>query len=151
MFRKVRVVYGAALLEAEDDDEKLVVLHGEYISGVAFPKAMELPVSALTSASLKFPTGNEFGEKRKDKKVKHAATWFTTSKVKKLAYLPYLIPVPPCLVFDAFDQDIDAVVLYERWMVMRSEIEDTHTVLDKTLRSFLKAQLVLHSVCHAQG
>ena len=150
-FRKVRVVYGAAVLETEENVEKLVVLHGEYIPGVAFPQAMELPLSALASASIKFPTGNEFGEKRKDKKVKHAATWFTTSKVKKLAYLPYLIPVPPCLVFDAFDQDMDAVVLYERWMIMRSQVEDTHNVLDKTIRSFLKAQLVLHSVRHSQG
>ena len=71
-FRKVRVVYGAAVLEAEEEDEKLVVLHGEYIPGVAFPQAMELPLSALASASLKFPTGIEFGGKRKDKKMKHA-------------------------------------------------------------------------------
>ena len=150
-FRKVRVVYGAAVLESEEDVEKLVVLHGEYIPGVAFPKAMELPISALESASLKFPTGNEFGGKRKDARMKNAPVWFATTKVKKLAYLPFLIPVPPCLVFDAFDQDLDAVVLYERWMVMRSEVEDTYKVLDMTIRSFLKAQLVNYSGRHSQG
>ena len=123
-FRKVRVVYGASLLEyGKDHKEKdrLVVLHGEYIPGVSYPDALELPTKALKGATIKFPTGSEFGAKRKQAKHASSATWFATSKVKNISYLPFAIPVPPCIIYDAIDKDIDSLIIYERWMAMREE------------------------------
>ena len=149
-FRKVKVVYGATLHKVESE-ERLLVLHGEYIPGISFPQTIELPTSALKAASMKFPTGSEFGAKRKDNKCADLTTWFTSSKVKKLAYLPFMVPVPPCLVYDAIQKDIDVLTVYERWMVMREEPEHSYTALDRTIRSFLKGQLVSPSARHAQG
>ena len=154
-FRKVRVVYGAAVVKADQDRtqpyDRLMVLHGEYIPGVSYPKALELPMKALSASSIKFPTGADFGAKRKDQKCNKEKTWFVSSKVKKIAYLPFLIPVPPCLVFDAFQKDIDALVVYERWMVMREQTNQHYQTLDTTIRSFLKAQVVTPSARHLQG
>ena len=60
-------------------------MHGEYIPGVSYLQIIELPPSTLKAASMKFPTGSEFGAKRKDKKLTKMNTWFTSYKVKKLA------------------------------------------------------------------
>ena len=153
-FRKVRVVYGASLLEygkEHKEKDRLVVLHGEYIPGVSYPDALELPTKALKGATIKFPTGSEFGAKRKQAKHASSATWFATSKVKNISYLPFAIPVPPCIIYDAIDKDIDSLIIYERWMAMREEASGQYNTLDRTIRTFLKGLLVLPSARYAQG
>ena len=154
-FRKVRVVYGAALLEydthATTEEDRVVVLHGEYIPDLAFPDVLELPTKALKASGLKCPTGKEFGTKRKQARATESPTWFVASKIKKAVQLPFLIPIPPCLVYDAIEQDIDSLIVYERWMVMREEAQGHFQTLDSTIRSFLKGLLVAPNARHAQG
>ena len=149
-FRKVRVVYAVSLQHPGTNDEQILALHGEYIPGLSFPNVMVLPSNALEPTELRVPAGPAFSTKRKEKGPTRA-TWFTTKQTIKRVSLPFIIPIPPVLVYDGFGTDLDAVEVYERWMYMREDASTTFESLDKVLRTFLKAQVVTPTVKHVQG
>ena len=136
--------------DEEEQEEFMWALHGEFVPGLAYPKVMMLPGEALQAKQLNYPSGAQFNAKRTDSKAVKA-TWFTTSNVNKHIGLPSMIPVPPCLVYDAFDKDIDSIVVYERWMVHRQELQDPFKNIDVALRTFLQSQVVKPTAKFPQG
>lgn len=133
-FRQVRIVYAVSSIQTEPGAEtKIFALHGEYIPGVAFPNVMVLPTKALAAAEVKVLVGKIFSDKRKDKGAARA-TWFTTKHTTETVSLPFLIPVPPVLIYNGFNKDIDAIAVYERWMFMREDVQEQYNTLDKVLR-----------------
>ena len=153
-FRKVRVVYGVSLQQpkepTDDAHQFILALTGELVPGISYPKAMMLPMKAIQPSTVYYPKGAQFSSKRRDQRLT-TATWFTTSKVTKSLDLPFLIPVPPALVYDAFNSDMDAMIIYERWMFMREEVEGDFDTLNQCLRKFLKGQVVAPTAKKPQG
>ena len=155
-FRKVKVVYGVTSYAPPADEAGqnrkpyILALSGEYTPEISFPKVMLLPERALKPSPVYFPIGEAFSSKRKDHRIT-TATWFTNVKTTRFLDLPFLIPVPPVLVYDSFDKDVDAMIIYERWMYIKQEADETFDTLDKTLRKFLKGQVVAATAKKPQG
>lgn len=161
-FRRLRVVYGVSLhtpsegsgQDSEEDTNTpcILALYGEHELGVSLPKAMRIPVEALKGQTIFYPTGRDFRSKRLDPKYKSKASWYSTSTAKKTIGLPSLLPVPPALVYDSFGKDIEAMVLYERWMVYRNDVaKKSCETLDLALRLFLRGQTVNPKAKNKQG
>ena len=154
--RKVRVIYGVVkaenhpIFQASPIANDLIALHGEYTPGVKLPYPLILPTQFITGRVVRVPEGPEFSQKRTDPS-NSKMTWFKANQVKQGFQLPTIIPIPAFLVYDAFDHDMDAIVIYERWMSMRDQLDTSYPNTDLLLRSFLKAQSVSVTKKHPQS
>ena len=144
--RKLKVIYNVRnadkldLFKDTDIESNLLALTGEYIPGVQIPSTLVLPKSALTARSVKVPDGDDFAKKRRDFQLHNKPTWFNRSAVQRVADVMPIIPAPACILYDAFDGEIDAMVVYERWMQLREQFH--FYKFNALLRHFLKAQTV---------
>ena len=130
-FGKVCVIYGVSLqkiaapTEKEEgdkqEDEFMWAFQGELDTGFSYPKVVKIPKEALETQPLFYPDGARFNAKRRGTKLTNAV-WVLASNVSKEIGLPSMIPVSPCLVYNTFEKDIDALIIYKRWMAMREEV-----------------------------
>ena len=157
-FRKVRVIY--ALQEANPNEQeffqntpvgnKILALTGELITNITIPTAYVLPANVIEARPTKVPNGKDFAKKRRDVTVSGRATWFTKDKVDESLDIPPAVPIPAFLIYDAFDCEVDAVVIYERISALPSESQNKFKHTIATLRNFLKAQTVSITKKHPQ-
>ena len=145
--RKVRVIYSVSNADEHTVFHNsaiindIVALHGEYSPGAKFPTPLILPKGFILGRVTKIPEGAQFSAKRTDPN-NSKVTWFKPSQIQAGMQIPTIIPIPSFLVYDAISRDIDAIVLYERWMSMRDQLDSAYPHTDLLLRSFLKAQTV---------
>ncbi len=152
--RKVRVVFGVGTgfglngIGPNPIQSNVLALAGEYEAGVSFPQVLVLPRDTVDPSKHYIPTDREFEEERKKllpgDALNNKSTWFKYSSLNKEADLPYAVPIPAYLVYDGFNNDIDAVIVYERVKAMTTNLLPDPC---KTfLLSFLKATLVKSKV-----
>ena len=154
--RKVRVIYGVVkaedhpIFQTSEISKDLIALHGEYTPGSKLPSPYILPTQFISGRVVRVPEGPEFSIKRTDP-TNSKVTWFKPSQVTQGFQLPTIIPIPPFLIYDAFERDMDAIIIYERWMSMRDQLETAYPNTDLLLRSYLKAQTVSSTKKHPQS
>ena len=145
--RKVRVLYALTkaseheILQNSSARNDIVALHGEFLPQSKFPSAIVLPSAFVVGRVVRIPEGNQFSNKRTDP-ANTKLTWYKPSQIQQDLQIPTIIPVPAFLVYDAFDRDIDSIIIYERWMTFRGQLVTSHSNSDLLLRTFLKAQTV---------
>ena len=145
---KIKIVYAltpvTVIEEVKDTyfEDTTASLTGELVPGATLPSTLLIPDTAFKAKQVKIPAGDAFNKKRLDPAVTKT-TWFSAKKLKFTAILPAIIPVPACIVYDSFDKEIEAIVVYERWMNLRQQYEEVGSKLyNQVARSWLKAQLV---------
>ena len=147
-FRKVKVVYAmqsASIHDIFKDTEvekKVLALTGELVPGVLIPNAMVFPPEITKARKTRVPEGQDFAKKRRDAMLTTKSTWFVKDKVDRIGDIPPAIPVPAVLVYDAFDREIDAMIVYERLKAMPTQTIKKFTNTIALTRNFLKAQTV---------
>ena len=88
------------------------------------------------------PKSTAFSNKRQDPTLVKE-TWFKQAEVETVADIPPVFPIPAHLVYDLFNQEMDAMVLYERFMVaLDLLLPQTFPNTRYLLRNFTKAQVV---------
>ena len=153
--RACRVVYGIGSgsgltgLIANDLGDDVLVLYGEIEPQAATPFTMQLPEDALYPKRVKVPTMKQFQFQRNKNNQK--PFWFKAMEIRKNSFIPNLIPVPAFLVYDAFDIDIDSIIVLERWLNLREHINGTFRVFDALLSVFARATTVNPTVTLPQG
>ena len=146
--RNVRVVYNLTkadnypLLKGSDIDGMLLSFTGEMIPNHQYPKAMVFPPSAVKARQIRVPEGETFSKKRRDNSLITKKTWFSARQVDRVINIPAIIPVPAYLVYDLFNKDGCAMIIYERWMSTRGSFGGKFDLVNIALRAFLKAQVV---------
>ena len=147
MGRHLKVVYNLQRASAHDLfidtplESELVCLSGDYIEGIQLPTTLVLPMEGLDCKKVKIAVGEEFNKKRLNPTVT-TQTWFAASKLDGEALVPSIMPVPAFLLYDAFNKEIDAMVLYECWMTARTHNIGAFPKFNAIFRAFLKAQVV---------
>jgi len=147
--KKVRVVYGLGTgkglngLHASPIDENIMALAGD-LTSTSYPNTITLPPDALALQYINVPDEKELEEKLKSvaQSTRSPPTyWFKASNVKGRVPLPCLVPIPAYVVYDAFDADIDAVILLERIMSIKNTETQCKEVFQSAL-SFVSSALV---------
>ena len=78
-------------------------------------------------------------------------TWFKLGAEDKVALVPSVMPTPAFLVYDSFDGEIGAMVLYERWMTARTHDINAFPKFNIIIQAFLKALVVSTTAKEAQA
>ena len=147
MGRHLKVIYNLQHASAHDLfkdtklENELVCLTGDYIKNIQLPTVLVLPKDGLECKRVKIAVGDEFNRKRVDA-TGTKPTWFLASRLEGEVLVPSIMPVPAFLLYDAFDGEIDSMILYERWMNARTHNPSAFPKFNAILRAFLKAQVV---------
>ncbi len=130
--RKLRVVYGLGTAHKDDErytnspiEGKAMALFGEFEHHTAV-EVLQLPGNMLELASMQFLDKDQMEQERlKTGKVQKARKYFlgSHSKGKDYAALPRVVPIPAYLVYDCFEEDMDAMVIYERVLQAHGRLE----------------------------
>ena len=145
--RKVRVLYALTkgneheILKSSPAKNDIAALHGEFKYQSKFPSPIVLPSALLFGRVVHIPEGEQFSNKRTDP-ANTKLTWYKPSQIRQDLHIPTIIPVPAFLIYDAFENDIDSLIIYERWMTYRGQLVTSNSNSDLLLRTFLKAQTV---------
>jgi hypothetical protein len=125
----------------------VLALAGKYKAGVSFPQVLVLPRDTINLSKHYIPSDREFEDERKKlltgDVLNTKPTWFKYSSLKDETDLPYKVPISAHLIYDGFNNDIDAVIVYERVQAMTLLLPDPCKTF---LLSFLKATLVKSKV-----
>ena len=156
MGRQLKVIYNLQqakahkLIQDTQVENNLVGLMGDYIEGVQIPTALVLPSDSLECKRVKCPGGEMFNAKRLDPTLTKP-TWFKLGAEDKVALVPSVMPTPAFLVYDSFDGEIGAMVLYERWMTARTHDINAFPKFNIIIQAFLKALVVSTTAKEAQA
>ena len=151
--RKVRVLHSMDTFKAPDSTEELThptitAFAGEYIKDMQFPSIHQLNNDDFQSQPFKAPAQEEYNKaivsihenETEDNKIPFK---FNKSSLTELVEVSKIQPVPPYLVYDAMDDGIDSIELYER---IHHVLEETPTINGakhfKRLLDFLRVGLV---------
>ena len=143
-----RVIYnlgtGAVVSGIKENELKssFLALTGEQVFGETMPSVMTLPTSVMKKQTFKIPSETKFEEERLLSQGKTTG-WFKAGDLRKEANLPLVMPVPVFLILDAFHSDIDALVLYERWLAVKNKVVDSEGLTEyfNALTAFIAAIL----------
>ncbi len=121
-YRKVRVIYGLGTIDRNDERFQESPAAGRALAlyGEKWPHtevvALTLPPSLLELQSVQFIDEDKMEKERlrTDPTKKERRYFGMRNAAKDLAALPMAVPIPPYLVYDFIDADMDVVVLYER-------------------------------------
>ena len=146
--RKLKVVCGLGTGEAltgptaPEFRSSILVLVGDYEPGVTVPNVLLLPQEAFHPVPTCIPSYKKVEDKRASSDEEDDNFWFKPRDCNSKYKLPNLIPVPPALVCDKFEGEIDAMVVYKRWRNMRDMLEQVYPAFDKLVSCFCRAMLV---------
>ena len=120
----------------------LLTLTGDLIPSIQIPSVLVLQPEAVETRQIPVPEGELFSNKRLDPTVSKA-TWFKQTEIERQADVPPVVSIQACLVYDSSDGEIDAMIVYERFMViMENLLPRTFPNTRCLIRNFLKAQVV---------
>ena len=80
---------------------------------------MVIPAKTMEAKPTKVPKDDKFSRKCLDVTTTKA-TWITVTKFQQRCNLLSIMPVPAFLMYDTMDREINAMIVYERWMVFRA-------------------------------
>ena len=120
----LRTGTGATGIHDNPLGNNFLALTGEYEHRVSAPNVITLPANAVTTQESKLPSENTFERARLVEQSK-ATKWFASQLLTEKHNLPFVMPVQAFLVIDAINEDIDALVVYKRWQVLKESIEAT--------------------------
>ena len=129
----VRVVFGlgtgAGVSGIRENDLKssLLALTGEYIDGMSMPLVLTLPALMVEKQPFKVPSQEEIEKQRLSRSVR-AMGWFKATELEEEVYLPSIMPVLAFLILDAFDGDIDPLLIYKGWMDIKPTLVETEVL-----------------------
>ena len=150
-----KIIYGLGSgngitgLIANDLGDDILVLHGEISPLVAIPITFQFPEEALFPQATKVPSMAQLQLQRKKKN--ESAFWFKHKQIEKTAFLPSIIPIPAFLVYDGFDEDLDPIVILERWLNLRESLKGVYRTFNALLSCFARAQTVHPTKPYLQG
>ena len=143
----IKIIYGmsigtSGIGETAPNDNKILALTGEGNSTVGCPQAIILPNSLRNKITLKCPT---------DQVVQVALQTETTNWYRvrtgniaddNTAEIMQCAPIPAFLVYDGFNQDIQAEVLYERVL----SVDNQELAMIIHCKNFLRACMVQRNI-----
>ena len=89
---------------------------------------------------IKILGGKQFTKKCLDQNITKLI-WYVAKKLATTAEVPSILLVPACLVYDAFDAEIDSLVLYKQRMVLHQQYKEESENYHILERAWLKGQL----------
>jgi hypothetical protein len=143
----IKIIYGLSLGtscigETAPNDNKILALTGEGNSQIGCPQALILPNTIRTKIQPKCPTDEEVQQALQT----DTTNWyrFRTGNIpdNQTAEIMQCSPIPPFLVYDGFEQDIRAEVIYER--VLSLDTQDLPMI--QHCRNFLRACMVQRNI-----
>lgn len=147
--RTVRVLHalGSELFSSSSDAsyigppyDRVLALSGEHYPSFIPPHAMTIDNSAFQKRSYPAPTEEEFEAVLQTlEPTDNKAHLFIGSKLTSSVVVGQIIPIPAVFVYDAFDKDIDTLVLYERVRTAAQDPTHTCSFLLQELLRFLRA------------
>ncbi len=143
--RKVRVLHsiGSGLTPTKiaslTSNPRILGLTGENIEGLLPPQVLALDWSVLTPTEFHVPLEEAFDIALDNSDpTKFKANLFTASKVDNKYVGRQLMPIPPYLVLDGIDQDLDTFMLYERVRAIAGPKAEERSDLLQQLLHFLR-------------
>ena len=141
--RKVRLVYGTGTccglndIGANPMEDAILTLHGEFKLGASFPSTLVLPNSTLLPQDIPYPTDEQItsANHQPNKQFWYKKVHIETIKCKTSP----MVAFPSFLAYDAFEQDLDAMDLWERLQTLEEPLKDLMTYCLGPINRFLKA------------
>jgi len=143
---KVKVVYGlgvgaSGITNTTPIDGKVLALTGNGNNTLGPPSTVVLPTSTTTPANVKSLSEDLFLEKLTSAGNGYRWPLAQVRAASDTNPLVQLAPIPAFLVYDGFDNNLDAAEVYER--VLSLDNHDTPMMLH--LKQFLRATVVNHN------
>ena len=143
----VKVVYGMGFgtspigLAVSPVDGKLLFLHGDGNNEVGPPQVLCLPSTMTEKNQVATMTDIQFSTQLTSKGSGYTYPLLPRAAVTTTEELLQLAPIPAYLVYDGFENDLDAAVVLERVL----SVNPVETDSIKHLKSFLRACLSAHN------
>ena len=146
--RTVRIIYGigtgagASGIKDSAIKANFLALTGEWVDGISMPNVMTLPSTALDIQEFRIPSEEVLEATRLSAPTKTTG-WFAALELRERAKIPLVMPVPAFLVLDGLKTDLDALVVYERWLHLKGSMIETEGLSEYStaLTSFIAALL----------
>jgi hypothetical protein len=124
------------------------VLHSKHEQNVTIPTVHVLPSDNLALQEFNIPNDADYNQDRlkvANETPNNKQHWFKHKDLRNEYNMPLVIPIPAFIILDAFDKDIDSVVIFEH--IMSLPPDDKLPEATKTfILNFLKATVVKSTV-----
>ena len=143
----VKIVYGMGFgsspigVAASPVDKKILFMYGDGNNDVGPPQALCLPPTMVDKKPIVTMTELQFSTQLTAKGVGYTYPLLPRSAVTGSEELIQIAPIPAYLVYDGFEQDLDAACVLERVL----SVNPTETDNIKHLKKFLRACLSAHN------
>ena len=122
-------------------DGKILLLHRDRKAEFGTPHPLCLEMAVLTKEPTVVMTAEQFSTAVTTKGVTYTYPLVTRNAVTSIEELMKLAPIPPYLVYDSFEADLDAARVLERVM----GASNTDTAMFTHLKHFLRACILTHN------
>lgn len=144
--RKVRVIYGIGTglgingILPNPIESNVIAMYGNVEKGVNLPQTLILPQDSLELKELKIPESATFKLNASSDTNKRKDKWYKAEDISTSGFIPTIVPIPAFFVYDGFDQDLDAMIIYERLQPFK----DNEKMIDNypLIIDFIKATTV---------
>ena len=149
---KVKVAFGISIGaspigETSPLDGTVLCLSGDGGEDLGHPPPLVLPITILNTASVGVMTHDQFSTALTTKGVNYAHPLLAKIHVTENKDIMQLAPVPPFLVYDGWNSDLEAADVYERIL----HLEDTEGIeMFLHLKHFLLSCLSTHNAGDAK-
>ena len=143
----VKVLFSAGLgssgiRQRSIDDGNFLFLCGDGGNDIGTPASLSLPSTMRTKASVAVMTHTQFSTKITEKGKNFTWPLLTRDKVDTAKEIMQIAPIPPFLVYDGLETDLNAALIYERVLDA-----DTHGMpVYQHAKDFLLACLSKHNL-----
>ena len=141
----VKVVYGASIGasgigQTADTDNQVLLLQGDGGGDLGTPRPLTLPLTVLNSTDVATMTEEQFKTSLTTKGPIFTYPLVARANITTSNNLMQLAPIPPFLLYDGINRDLNAANIYERLLT----INTTDTPMYDHLKNFLLACLSSH-------
>jgi hypothetical protein len=116
---EVKVIYSggfgaSGIGRTSSEDGKFLFLCGEGGNDVGTPTTMSLPASIRDQNEVAIMTAAQFTSKLTEKGANFTWPLYTRDRIQNSYDIMQLAPIPPFLVYDGLESDLNAALVYER-------------------------------------
>ena len=122
-------------------DEKFLFLHGDGSEDIAPPSPLVFPRLVATPAEMNIMTEEQITTSLTTKGVNYTYPLLQRNHITTQETIMRIAPLPPYFVYDGFEGDLDAGLVYER-LLQHNDVENE---MFSHLKSFLRACLSSHN------
>ena len=123
-------------------DGKFLFLHGEGGNDLGNPDTLVLPGSIRTKVDVLTMSAMQFSTALTEKGANYSHPLLARARVADTSSLMQISPIPPFLVYDGFETNLDAAEVLERVLAADTEGSNMYT----HLMAFLRACLSSHNI-----